>query len=283
MMYNLSISKCIWSIKSKYIKRHEVYRLFSVDECDSEDLFVDVTRIPWLFNKLFTKKTQQDIHLLKTSEGKNVLYDYDAKRKILMGKIEYSHMDNCYQVVGHMFSKIWRFDIIDSLLFYVHQIHCSKNNRLVLHGAAIDYKGQGIVFSAPSETGKSTQANLWKRVLGAKTINGDRPTLIFEKDEVFVGTSPWSGSDPEIYNVVSPLKAIIVLEQGPDNHVVRLSVEDALRRLLPRVFTPYFDEALVDMTMKTLEKVVLNVPVYLFSCRPDENAVHVIQKELGLL
>ena len=32
---------------------------------------------------------------------------------------------------------------------------------VILHSAYIDYKGKAILFSAPSGTGKSTQAELW--------------------------------------------------------------------------------------------------------------------------
>ena len=41
----------------------------------------------------------------------------------------------------------------------------------------IRWQGRGILFSAPSGTGKSTQANLWVQHQGAEVINGDRAAL----------------------------------------------------------------------------------------------------------
>ena len=48
---------------------------------------------------------------------------------------------------------------------------------LILHCAFAEYQEEAILFSAPSETGKTTQANLWERFRGAQTVNGDRCLL----------------------------------------------------------------------------------------------------------
>lgn len=52
---------------------------------------------------------------------------------------------------------------------------------LILHCAYVRYQGEAILFSAPSETGKTTQANLWEKYRGSQTINGDR-ALIRKED-----------------------------------------------------------------------------------------------------
>src|SRR5699024_19054 len=48
---------------------------------------------------------------------------------------------------------------------------------LLLHASFIRWQARGILFSAPSGTGKSTQADLWVRHRGAEVINGDRAAL----------------------------------------------------------------------------------------------------------
>ena len=48
---------------------------------------------------------------------------------------------------------------------------------LILHCAYMVYQGEAILFSAPSETGKTTQANLWEKYRGSRTVNGDRALL----------------------------------------------------------------------------------------------------------
>ena len=52
-----------------------------------------------------------------------------------------------------------------------------KQNALILHCAYLKYEESAILFSAPSETGKTTQASLWEKYRQGKTINGDRALL----------------------------------------------------------------------------------------------------------
>lgn len=62
------------------------------------------------------------------------------------------------------------------------QIHleefCLENNAIILHSASIEYKNKGILFTAPSGTGKTTQTDLWhKYVKNVSDINADRTLL----------------------------------------------------------------------------------------------------------
>ena len=49
-----------------------------------------------------------------------------------------------------------------------------KYDGLLLHSSFIRWRGEGILFSAPSGTGKSTQADLWVKYEDAEILNGDR-------------------------------------------------------------------------------------------------------------
>lgn len=49
---------------------------------------------------------------------------------------------------------------------------------MILHTAFLCHKGEAILFSGPSEVGKSTQAGLWEKYReDSRTINGDRCLL----------------------------------------------------------------------------------------------------------
>ena len=65
----------------------------------------------------------------------------------------------------------------------------------VLHGSAIAYDNQGIVFSANSGTGKSTHSNLWKKRFGSKVtiVNDDKPAIRFYDGIPYIFGTPWSG------------------------------------------------------------------------------------------
>ena len=64
-----------------------------------------------------------------------------------------------------------------------------RKDQMVLHCAYVEYRGEAILFSAPSETGKTTQAGLWEKYRGSRTVNGDRSLLGKKK----AGGSPRDG------------------------------------------------------------------------------------------
>lgn len=149
---------------------------------------------------------------------------------------------------------------------------------LVVHASAIAWEGRGIIFSAPTETGKTTQANMWKQYLGATILNGDRPALRIQGTMPVVYGTPWSGSAPEFQNAWAPLSAVVLLEQGAQNQVRDLLPHEAASRLATRCFLPYWDRDLMEMALSNLERIVQEVPVSLLQCRPDREAVEMVRQ-----
>jgi len=78
---------------------------------------------------------------------------------------------------------------------------------ILFHGSAIMVNNKGIIFTAPSGTGKSTHSEKWNRLFGAEYINDDKP-YISVKDEFLVHGSPWMGVHHLGNNVSYPLSAI---------------------------------------------------------------------------
>lgn len=154
------------------------------------------------------------------------------------------------------------------------------NNGLVLHASAVEYEGKGIIFSAPSETGKTTQARLWCENKGAKLINNDRPAVRVLDKEVYVYGSPWSGLPSECNNNSAKLSAIVMLEQDSENSIHNLNMQEAISRLMPRCFLPYYDRNLMNIAIGNLEMLLGNIPVYLLKCRPDKEAVELVYKTI---
>lgn len=152
------------------------------------------------------------------------------------------------------------------------------HNGIVLHASAIKWEGKGILFSAPSRTGKSTQTNLWRTYMGAKVLNDDRPPVRLVNGIPYIYGSPWSGSSNEYSNDSSTLSVIIVLEQAPQNSIRRLSVYEAVSRLLKNFFLPYHDMALMERAMGIIQEIISKVPVYLLKCRPDREAVDLVYR-----
>lgn len=147
---------------------------------------------------------------------------------------------------------------------------------IVLHASSVLCEGKGILFSAPSETGKTTQAKLWLENKGAQLINDDRTAIRIFENKVYAYGTPWSGILSECNNQSAPIAAIIILEQYRENLIIKLNTVQALQRLVPRCFLPYFNQRLMNIAMDNLESLLQRTPVYLLKCRPDIDAVQLV-------
>jgi hypothetical protein len=151
------------------------------------------------------------------------------------------------------------------------------HSALMLHCSLVEWRGRGIAFTAPSQTGKSTQASLWAQHRGAETLNGDRAILRAFPEGIFAYGSPWAGSSDLFVNRRTPLRAIVVLEQGPENVCRPIGHTQALPVFLMGTSLPIWEPALLEYGMDTLERILQSVPLFLLSCRPDEGAVEALE------
>lgn len=156
-----------------------------------------------------------------------------------------------------------------------------RHQGLLLHAAFIKYDGKGILFTGPSGIGKSTQADLWKKHLGAEIINGDRAILRKEGSWTAYG-SPYAGSSGIYRNEKAPLSAIVVLKQGKENILETLSGREAFAEVYPQLALCRWDKQFMEKATDLCLALLQNVPVYRLSCLPSESAVHCLQKGLGL-
>ncbi len=153
---------------------------------------------------------------------------------------------------------------------------------LVMHGSAISYEGKGIVFSAPSGTGKSTHAGLWKQHYGERVlhINDDKPAIRFDAEGPIVYGTPWSGKTDTNSNICAPLKAIVFLKQASENRIQQLSVEDAVEHIYRETVRPFYDEALGLKVLDTAERLIQSVPVFLLECTISTQAVELVKNTM---
>ena len=86
---------------------------------------------------------------------------------------------------------------------------------LLLHGSVMAFEGKAYLFTAPSGTGKSTHCRLWlSEIPGAYVLNGDKPLLRVEADQVFACGTPWQGKENYGRNEILPLEAICILARN---------------------------------------------------------------------
>lgn len=150
----------------------------------------------------------------------------------------------------------------------------------ILHSSFIRWKGRGIVFTAPSGTGKSTQADLWVEHEGAELLNGDR-TAIRCVDGIWRAYGlPYAGSSAVYRNESCPLAAVVVLRQAAENRLERLLGKGALLPIYSGLTLHPWDEEFMGRVLSDLDRLLANIPVYCLSCRPDREAVETLKQEM---
>lgn len=167
---------------------------------------------------------------------------------------------------------LWELLGIETLLL--------EDGGLLLHAALIRWQGAGVVFSAPSGTGKSTQAELWRHYAGAEILNGDRAGLMPRDGGWDSWGLPCAGSSGIYRNERAPLRAIAVLRQGPENRVTPLRPARAFAALLPEITVHRWDRDFTQRAAESLEQLVTQVPAYILECRPDQGAVEALRAVL---
>ena len=156
-----------------------------------------------------------------------------------------------------------------------------QQDRLLLHASFVKYNGNGILFSGPSGIGKSTQADLWKRTMGAEIVNGDRAALGLSDEGWTAWGTPYAGTSGICQNEKAPLLAIVVLRQAKENRICKLSPIEALRYLYPEVTIHQWDARFVEKVTYLLTNLISTVPVFFLECLPDESAVEILREKLS--
>ena len=157
---------------------------------------------------------------------------------------------------------------------------CMCMEGTILHTSFIKWQGKGILFTAPSGTGKSTQAALWQRTEKAEIINGDRAILRRQDGEWRAYGLPYAGSSDIFRNESAPITAIAVLRQGEQNEIRRLKAAEAFKWLYSETIIRSWDNGFQERVADLLTDLVLRVPVFMLKCLPDEGAVAILKEKL---
>ena len=151
---------------------------------------------------------------------------------------------------------------------------------VVLHASFITVNGRAILFSAPSGTGKSTQAELWRVFEGAEIINGDRALVRCTPGGAAASGVCYCGTSGICRNGEAPLASVVLLGQAKENRVRRVPGKEAFAALLSQSSYREWDAEAAENVTETVAKLVSSVPVYRLDCLPDRSAVDTLKEVL---
>lgn len=176
-------------------------------------------------------------------------------------------------VTIHSSYKEWMsHDTIFASLLMLEKFMLEKDS-FILHSSYTCTDGKALLFSAPSETGKSTQSALWEQYKGARTINGDR-SLLYQKEGQWVADGwPVCGDSGICKKENYPIRAIVMLRQAKENRAYRLKPMQAFQEIFSQVTVNGWNRGFQGKVMDLLERLIRDVPVYRLECDISKEAV----------
>ena len=169
---------------------------------------------------------------------------------------------------------------VNTVLMILYTFATAPLGTLLLHSSMVRRDGKANLFFGVSGTGKSTHSRLWlEHVPGCDLMNDDNPVIRFDGNDTLIGYgSPWSGKTLCYRNVSAPVRALVRLEQAPENRIRPLHALDAYASVVAASSTIRWNRRIMDALVPTVERVAMNVPCFHLGCRPDAEAVKVCKE-----
>ena len=155
-----------------------------------------------------------------------------------------------------------------------------NHDAFILHAAYIVYNGQAILFTAPSGTGKSTQAAFWQTERGAEIINGDRVLVTRRNGRFFANGIYVSGTSGISKNRTVPIGSVVLLEQGDSNEKSDISPRMLFLRLLCECSYDMKSFEQCEKITKLVADMINTVPVLCYRCKKSPDAVAALERIL---
>lgn len=144
---------------------------------------------------------------------------------------------------------------------------------ILFHGSAVSVDGEGYLFGAPSGTGKSTHASIYRKVFGERVImiNDDKPLIRKINDVFYVYGTPWDGKHRLSNNIAVPLKGLCFLKQGQANEIRQLSSFEALSACLGQTYRPTESAAMTGV-LNFVQNLLNKIPAHELQCTISKEA-----------
>jgi hypothetical protein len=155
-----------------------------------------------------------------------------------------------------------------------------ERNAFTLHASLVEREGRALLFSAPSGTGKSTQAHFWRDERGCRIINEDR-VILFKERDTFFATGCWAmGSAAYTDSVILPVDAVVLLSQGPENVAKPLPPSEFLRRTIPQCAFTSTDPLARGTLISLLCDLISSTRTLSYACINHPSSVEHLEKVL---
>lgn len=172
-------------------------------------------------------------------------------------------------------------DIRDVVLYALRNSAISAlalNRGIMLHASSVIWQGKGLLFSAPSGTGKTTHTHIWRDNYNSEILDGDVTALRISDAGISAFGLPWCGTSGEYMNKRVPLRSVVFLKQAESNKIRELKPGEAFACMVSRCFLPKWSKSLTEKVMDTISSVAENIKCYELKCLPDTGAAELVRR-----
>ncbi len=151
----------------------------------------------------------------------------------------------------------------------------------LMHAASIAGRDGAFLVAGPSGAGKTTMS-LAAAPLGALVLSDERSVVRPAPGGGWlVGGTPWPGDGGFAEERSVPLRALILLEQSDRDELTPISPARALAMLYRCHFLPLWDPIARERTVSNLERLVRELPAFLYRNRKGPEAAEQLLARLG--
>lgn len=161
--------------------------------------------------------------------------------------------------------------------------YAQKHGLFVFHSSSVLYQDKAWLFSAPSGTGKSTQADYWNKLYHTRILNGDLNMVRLQAPVPIVTGLPWCGTSHIYNNETYPLGGIVLLKKHKENIAVQLTKTEQELSAVQRLISPAWTEEMLTNNLKFSHELVKHIPVFRFLCKKEPLAAHTLRQYIHQL
>jgi hypothetical protein len=151
---------------------------------------------------------------------------------------------------------------------------------MIVHACGILRSGHSLLFTGPSEAGKTTIARLCRKrngdVINDEMLLVSRPHL--NGNGISVRSAPFRGRFSSRQNVTAPLRCILLLKKGGKTLVRRLDRTEAYLRFMRQIITPAYigqkdKRTVLSLMSEFSDEVTKAIPVFELEFNLDEKSL----------
>lgn len=148
---------------------------------------------------------------------------------------------------------------------------------IAIHACGVDDNGQGFLFTGPSDSGKTTLANLWKGYQGVTVLGDERLFLRKREHRYWVYGSPLKGGANLFSPKGAPLERIFFIKHADRNVASPKRGKDAVISLLTQSFPDWYYHMNMQYPLDFCIELSQRVPCYDLGFMPSQEVVDFVR------